>query len=110
MKLSPKVRQNAEITNVEAVENRLYVKKTMAPNMTEYPKKYLMPKEAAHYMGELVRTLERWRSSGYGPRYSKPGRKILYSRAVIDEWLLVKKGYGSTSEYPAGSHSMGWTI
>jgi excisionase family DNA binding protein len=72
-------------------------------------KEYLTPKEAAPLINVSLRTLELWRSNHYGPRYIKVGRKILYSRAVIDQWLM-DKSYGSTSEYPDGPHSMGWTI
>ena len=70
---------------------------------------YLTPKQAAHYLSTSLRTLERRRLTGYGPPFIKNGRGVLYSRAVIDNWLKSKE-YGSTSEYPGGPHSMGWII
>ena len=70
-------------------------------------KDWLAPKQACEMLGVSIRTLEYWRQTGYGPRFAKVGRKILYSRSAIEEWL-ASKGYGSTSEYPGGSSSMGW--
>jgi Helix-turn-helix domain len=70
-------------------------------------KNWLTPKEVTYEYGFSIRTLEYWRKTGYGPRFAKVGRKILYSRSAIEEWL-ASKDYGSTSGYPGGSNSMGW--
>lgn len=68
---------------------------------------WLVSKQVAPMLGISHRTLERWRSTGYGPPFHKPGRKILYSKSEVEEWLAGKR-YRSTSEFPGGSHSMGW--
>ena len=56
-----------------------------------------------------IRSLERWRSIGYGPRYRKIGRKVGYATSDVEEWLDGKE-YGSTSEYRGGSHSVGLIV
>jgi excisionase family DNA binding protein len=68
---------------------------------------WLAPKEAAYFLNVSIRTLERWRASGYGPPFHKVGRKILYLKSDLEEWI-TEKTYRSTSEYPNGPHSMGW--
>ncbi len=48
------------------------------------------------------RTLERWRTSGGGPRYIKagPGAKsrVFYAREDIEDWMR-RKTFTNTSEY-----------
>ncbi len=48
------------------------------------------------------RTLERWRTSGGGPRYIKagPGAKsrVFYAREDIEDWMQ-RKTFANTSEY-----------
>ena len=51
-------------------------------------KNWVSPQGAADYIGNVtVKTLEFWRYSGAGPRYTKAGRRVLYRRDWIDEWL-----------------------
>lgn len=51
-------------------------------------KPWLAPPGAADYIGNVtVKTLEFWRYTGDGPRYTKAGRRVLYRRDWIDEWL-----------------------
>jgi Helix-turn-helix domain len=58
---------------------------------------WLKPQSAADYIGTPVRTLEVWRHTGSGPRYTKAGRRVLYRRDWIDEWL-EGRSVTSTSE------------
>ena len=54
-------------------------------------------REAADYVRLGPPTLERFRISGYGPRYCKLGGAVRYRQADLDDWLesrLVR----STSE------------
>ncbi|MGH8503835.1 MAG: helix-turn-helix transcriptional regulator [Gammaproteobacteria bacterium] len=64
--------------------------------MTEY----LTQAEAANFTRLSPRTLERMRLTGTGPRYSKAGRRVIYSRRAIEEWL-EKRTYKSTSDAAA---------
>lgn len=43
--------------------------------------------EAADYLGLSPRTLEKWRTQGRGPRYSRPGRRVVYRVADLDAYL-----------------------
>jgi predicted DNA-binding transcriptional regulator AlpA len=54
--------------------------RTMAPVLSE--------DQAAELLGLSVRTLQRFRVDGCGPRYLKLGRKrVAYSEADISAWL-----------------------
>lgn len=43
---------------------------------------------AAEYPFEQ-RTLAQWRYLGRGPAYTKAGRRVFYSRKVIEKWLAA---------------------
>ena len=57
----------------------------MATNSASY--EYLLPPEVADLLRCSDRTLARMRAEGRGPRYHKCGARILYPRALIDEWI-----------------------
>jgi predicted DNA-binding transcriptional regulator AlpA len=44
-------------------------------------------------------TLTKLRLTGNGPRYLKLGRRVVYSRAALLEWMH-RREHASTSEYP----------
>ena len=46
-----------------------------------------IPEEAAKLLRSKSRTLERWRSTGTGPRYIKVGRRVVYRLADLEVWL-----------------------
>jgi predicted DNA-binding transcriptional regulator AlpA len=47
----------------------------------------LSQKQAAHALGLSVRTLERHRLAGTGPRYARLGRLIRYRECDLAEWV-----------------------
>jgi predicted DNA-binding transcriptional regulator AlpA len=57
----------------------------------------LNQKQAAKILGLSVRTLERHRVAGTGPRYSRLGRLIRYRPGDLTEWVEGNLRY-STSE------------
>jgi excisionase family DNA binding protein len=59
---------------------------------------YLTPKKLAAYLHTSARTLERWRSEGRGPRYSKCGHKVLYHIDDVEAYLNANK-HSHTSQY-----------
>lgn len=61
---------------------------------------YLTQAEAAQFTRLSPRTLERMRLTGNGPKYSKAGRRVIYSRRAIEEWL-ENRTYKSTSDATA---------
>ncbi len=54
-------------------------------------------RRAAELIGMSKRTLEKWRGEGTGPPFLKLGRRVLYSVADLEEWILSRRRY-STSE------------
>jgi hypothetical protein len=54
----------------------------------------LSPVDAAEYLDRSPSTLAQWRTFRRGPRYSKgaDGRRVLYLRADLDEWLAKQGG------------------
>lgn len=53
--------------------------------------------EASEYLRISGRTLERWRVTGDGPAYLKLGRRVLYSKQHLEEWM-AERVVNSTSE------------
>ncbi|MDY7093778.1 MAG: helix-turn-helix domain-containing protein [Acidobacteriota bacterium] len=62
----------------------------------EEPGAYTTPL-AAEYLGLSPATLETMRSRGGGPVFVKLGRRVVYRREDLDEWL-TKNRKRSTSE------------
>jgi predicted site-specific integrase-resolvase len=44
--------------------------------------------EACEILGKSMITLQRWRSSGYGPAWSKNGNRVVYRRSDLYDWML----------------------
>lgn len=57
----------------------------MTANCTVH--EYLLTQEAADLLRCSARTLARMRADGSGPRYHKRRNRILYPRALIEEWV-----------------------
>jgi excisionase family DNA binding protein len=47
----------------------------------------LTPHELAALVHASPRTIIRWRSEGTGPTYVRAGRRVLYRRRDVVEWL-----------------------
>ena len=41
---------------------------------------------AADFLCQSVRTLQKWRVTGFGPKFYKPGRSVRYRRRDLREW------------------------
>ena len=50
----------------------------MSANLAGLPQRYLRTPEAARFVGLSIRTLEKHRIYGTGPRYSKLGGRVVY--------------------------------
>lgn len=48
---------------------------------------YLSTKDAATYTNHSPQTLEKLRSEGRGPDFYKVGRRVLYARESLDQWI-----------------------
>lgn len=71
-------------------------------NQQEELETYLTQNDAADLLNLSVRTLERMRVTGDGPRFMKAGNgkrsRVLYKRSEIQNWL-ENNSFQSTSEY-----------
>jgi len=56
------------------------------PNPNNLPPRYLRTPEAARFLGLSGRTLEKHRTYGTGPRYSKIGGRVVYAIADLQAW------------------------
>jgi predicted DNA-binding transcriptional regulator AlpA len=56
------------------------------PN-AELPPRYLRTPEAARFLGLSGRTLEKHRTYGTGPRYSKIGGRVVYALEDLQAWV-----------------------
>jgi len=63
---------------------------------------YLTQREAADYLRLSPRTLERFRVSGSGPRFTKAGRRVLYRIDELDKWTAART-FTSTAEAQSGA-------
>ena len=47
----------------------------------------LVTKEAARLLKQHEQTLFRWRTQGYGPKFIRLGRKVVYRKSTLLAWL-----------------------
>lgn len=60
--------------------------------------RFLTTLEAAKYLRLSIRTLEKCRYLGGGPRFRKFGRIVRYTAADLDEWAKARS-FEMTSDY-----------
>ena len=48
---------------------------------------FITETEAADYLCQSIRTLQKWRVTGFDPHFYKPGRSVRYRRRDLREWL-----------------------
>jgi helix-turn-helix protein len=53
--------------------------------------------QAADFLCQSVRTLQKWRVTGYGPKFFKSGRSIRYRRRMLLDWADTRQR-SSTSQ------------
>jgi predicted DNA-binding transcriptional regulator AlpA len=85
----------------------------MSATLAGFPPRYLRTPEAARFVGLSIRTLEKHRIYGTGPRYSKLGGRVVYSLEELQAW--VDKGAkastsdpGVSSVLPAKRQTLTW--
>ena len=70
----------------------------MSPNLAGFPPRYLRTPEAARFVGLSIRTLEKHRIYGTGPRYSKLGGRVVYRVEDLQAW--VESGLKASTSDP----------
>lgn len=71
-----------------------------SPTGIRLSKVYVRAPGAAEYVGLAVSTMAKLRVSGYGPKYSKLGRAVIYSYAELDAWLSSLKRSSTSATAP----------
>ena len=74
----------------------------MSPNLAGLPQRYLRTPEAARLVGLSIRTLEKHRIYGTGPRYSKLGGRVVYRLEDLQAWVELG-AKASTSDPGVGT-------
>ena len=74
----------------------------MSPNLAGLPQRYLRTPEAARFVGLSIRTLEKHRIYGTGPRYSKLGGRVVYRVEDLQAWV-DRGAKASTSDPGVGT-------
>ena len=70
----------------------------MPANFPDLPPRYLRTPEAARFVGLSIRTLEKHRIYGTGPRYSKLGGRVVYRVEDLQAW--VESGIKASTSDP----------
>ncbi|WP_247743408.1 helix-turn-helix domain-containing protein [Shimia sp. R10_1] len=65
---------------------------------SDYLDGFIDEKQAANFMCQSVRTIQKWRVTGYGPKFYKSGRSVRYRRRDLLAWGEARR-VGSTSAY-----------
>ena len=70
----------------------------MSSNLAGLPQRYLRTPEATRFVGLSIRTLEKHRIYGTGPRYSKLGGRVVYRVEDLQAW--VDRGAKASTSAP----------
>lgn len=52
---------------------------------------------AANFLCQSVRTIQKWRVTGFGPKFCKSGRSIRYRRRDLMEWTNARRRNSTTA-------------
>lgn len=54
-------------------------------------REFLSESHVADLLCQSVRTIQKWRVTGYGPPFYKFGRSVRYRRAEMIEWVETRR-------------------
>lgn len=69
---------------------------TNAKPAADYLAGFIDETQAADFLCQSVRTLQKWRVSGFGPQFYKPGRSVRYRRCDLLEWAETRRRSNTT--------------
>lgn len=58
---------------------------------------FLSENQLANFLCQSVRTIQKWRVSGFGPPFYKFGRSVRYHRSEVTDWIETRRK-GHTSQ------------
>jgi len=58
---------------------------------SDYWDGFISEEEAAGFLCQSVRTLQKWRVTGFGPHFYKPGRSVRYRRRDLRLWAEARR-------------------
>lgn len=70
----------------------------MSQTNTHNEPAYLRPHQAADYLSTSISTLAKRRLYGGGPKFSRIGRAIRYSKADLDKFMALSMASSTTEE------------
>lgn len=70
--------------------NRATTKQPSQPDIDKWDG-FVTEVEAADYLCQSVRTLQKWRVTGFGPAYYKIGRSVRYKRGEVQAWVNARR-------------------
>lgn len=53
---------------------------------TDYLDGFIDESKAADFLCQSIRTIQKWRVTGFGPKFYKSGRSVRYRRRDLLEW------------------------
>lgn len=72
----------------------MIVNSSMAPGAAPDPgywEGFIPETEAADFLCQSVRTIQKWRVTGAGPQFYKFGRSVRYRRRELFEWVEERR-------------------
>lgn len=63
---------------------------------TDYLDGFIDETSAADFLCQSVRTIQKWRVTGFGPSFFKSGRSIRYRRRELMEWAETRRRNNTT--------------
>jgi helix-turn-helix protein len=58
---------------------------------TDYLDGFIDETTAADFLCQSIRTIQKWRVTGFGPKFFKSGRSIRYRRRNLLEWAETRQ-------------------
>jgi predicted DNA-binding transcriptional regulator AlpA len=65
----------------------------------------LTQRDAATLLALSVRTLERLRVSGFGPRFMKAGKAVRYREADLEAWVAAQSRASTSEPSPSAARA-----
>jgi len=58
---------------------------------TDYLDGFIDEATAANFLCQSIRTIQKWRVTGFGPKFFKSGRSVRYRRRDLMEWSETRQ-------------------